>query len=333
MRTAQLSIIYDGVDISTDIAPYVSSFAYTDHEGGQADDLRFSLEDRAGRWRSAWYPQKGAIIKAALIAQVGDSQKRLSCGTFAIDELGVSGPPSAVTVKAVSSLTAKAFKREKHTRGWDQMSLQAIAARITSDYGLTLFFSADKVPQYGRIEQRDESDLAFLRRLCREADFNLKLSEEKIIIYESKTIEQRPAVATLALSPALSRYNFSDKTLEIYRACEVQYWDADQKKELTYRYDPPDPPPVGQVLKINQRAENLAAAIDLAKRSLRRKNKLEQTGEIVMPGDPAYLAGLNIQTSGFGVFDAKQFITEAHHSYERGAGYKTTIKFRRILSW
>ncbi len=333
MRRTQLAITYDGVDISADIAPYALSFAYTDTEGGKADDVQLRLEDRAGLWRGSWYPQKGALLTAALTAYVGEKEKRIACGTFAIDELNVSGPPGVVTLKAVSSLTAKGFKREKKTRGWEKITLQAIAAQMAADHGMTLFFQSSQAPRYHRVDQRSESDLSFLKRLCEETDFNLKVAEEKIIIYESKTLEQRPAVATIALGPELSRYTFSDKTLEIYRACEVSYHDPGANQDRVYRFDAPDAPPVGQVLKINRRVESHAAAIELARRSLRRKNKVEQTGEIVMPGNPAFLAGINFNTSGFGVFDAKQFVTEARHSYERGSGYQTAIKFRRVLSY
>lgn len=333
MRRTQLSITYDGVDISADIAPYVLSFTYTDTEGGKADDLQLRLEDRSGLWRSGWYPQKGAKLTAAITAYAGEEKKRLACGTFAIDELNVDGPPSTVAIKAVSSLTAKGFKREKKTRGWEKITLQAIAAQMAADHGMTLFIEAMEVPRYDRVDQRAESDLAFLKRLCEEVDFNLKVAEEKIIIYESKTMEARPSAATIALGPQLKRYSFSDKTLEIYRACEVSYHDPARDQDRIYRYDAPDKPPVGQVLKINRRVESQAAAIELAKKSLRRKNKMEQTGEIVLPGNPAFLAGINITTSGFGVFDAKQFVTEARHSYARTSGYETAIKFRRILSY
>jgi phage protein D len=333
MRSTELAITYDGVDISTDIAPFVLSLAYTDHDGGKADDLQIRLEDRAGLWRGSWYPRKGALITAAITSRSGDEKRRVSCGTFAIDELGVSGPPSVVALKAVSSLTAKGFKREKKTRAWEKITLRAIAAQMAADHGMTLFFESSRVPEYNRVDQREESDLKFLKRLCDDADFNLKVSEEKLIVYESKTLEQRPSVATIALGPDLSRYSFTDKTLEIYRACEVTYHDPASNQDRVYRYDAPDSPAVGQVLKINQRVESHAAAMTLAERSLRRKNKVEQTGEIVMPGNPALLAGINITTSGFGVFDAKQFVTEARHSYDRASGYQTAIKFRRVLSY
>ena len=333
MRRTKINIVYDGVDISTDLAPYLLSFAYTDHEGAKADDLQLRLEDRSGLWRAGWYPQKGAILTAAVTLTDGDQRSRLACGIFAIDEMGVSGPPSVVTIKALSSLTAKGFKREKKTRGWERINLRAIASQMAVEHGLTLFFDAASVPGYKRVEQRSESDLFFLRRLCEEVDFNLKVAKEKLIIYESKTMEERPSAATISNGPEIKSYNFTDKTLEIYRACEVQYWDPEKKSEMTHRYDPPTPPKVGQVLKINRRVESYAAAITLAERSLRRKNKVEQTGSIVLPGRPSLLAGINISTSGFGVFDAKQFVTEAHHRYDRGGGYETEIKFRRILSY
>lgn len=334
MNRAKLSLTYNGSDITADVAGYAVSFSYTDHEGGKADDLQVSFEDRTGIWKGAWFPSKGAILTAGISCRFGEKDKVLDCGIFAVDEVAVSGPPDTVELKAVSSFTAKALKREKKSRGWPDTFLEAIARQIAGEHGLTLFYQTDEQINYGRIDQRQESDLAFLKRLCDDHDLNLKISGEKLILFESKTMEQTaPVFSIVRGSTALGTFNFTTKTYEIFRGCEVKYWDPGKKTEHVHTFVPPDAPQVGQLLKVNQRAENQADAMAKARSMLRKKNRQEITGEMDLMGDPALLAGLTGMIDGFGVFDGKYIISEAAHAQDRNQGYRTSIRIRKVLNW
>ena len=90
---------------------------------------------------------------------------------------------------------------------------------------------------------------------------------------------------------------------------------------------------MGHVLKVTQRVESLADAINRARNALRRKNKSEVKGTLDLMGSPTLLAGLNITLEGFGVFDGKHFIEEARHNCDAGAGYTTTLTTRKVLPY
>ncbi|MCP4021566.1 MAG: hypothetical protein GY729_06975 [Desulfobacteraceae bacterium] len=334
INKANLKVIYNGRDISKDISPFVISFTYTDHEGGKADDLQIQLEDSKGFWKGSWFPSKGAILKASIVSNFSGSEKQLKCGTFAIDEIGAAGPPDTVTLKAVSSLTAKSLKRETKSRAWENISLQAIGNEITGNHGLSFLYKVDQTITYKRIEQREESDLAFLKRLSDDADLNLKIAYEKIIIFEGKKLEDAASVFSITIGESkIGTYRFSSKTVDIYRGSQIQYWDVDEKKEKTHTFTPPDVPDVGQLLKINQRVETLSQAVAKARSMLRRKNKQEVTANFNLMGNTIYLAGLTGTIEGHGNFDGKYIIDEARHSFNRSAGYTTSIKLRKVLSW
>ena len=66
-RYAEVSLIYEGKNISRDIAPYMVSFSYTDNSADKADDISLTLEDRERLWCSDWFPSKGDTIKASII--------------------------------------------------------------------------------------------------------------------------------------------------------------------------------------------------------------------------------------------------------------------------
>lgn len=48
-RTTE-KVVYEGDDVSTDIAPYILSFEYTDKSSGELDEIQLTLEDREGKW-------------------------------------------------------------------------------------------------------------------------------------------------------------------------------------------------------------------------------------------------------------------------------------------
>jgi len=327
MRKVKLNFTYEGKDISADIAPHVLGWSYTDFSHGKADDFQVNLEDSRGLWKGSWFPQKGALIRAGIEAD----GKRLSFGSFAIDEITASGPPSTVTIKAASSLITKPLRREKKTRAWENITFQQIVSEIAGAHGLTGFYSAGNL-DFKRIDQREESDLTFLKRLADENGLNLKLSEEKIIVFEGKKFEEQPAV--LFVRPkedGLTRYNFTSKSHDIFRACQVTYRDPEGKQDLVHVFTPPNAPTMGQVLKVNARVESLGQAETRARNELRRKNKNEITGSLSFMGRPDLLGGMNIELSGFGYFSGKYFIEEARHA--QTAAYETTCKIRKVMNY
>lgn len=334
MYRAGLVLTYDGKNISADVAPSVTSFSYTDHEGGKADDLSVALEDRDGLWKNAWFPQKGAILKATVNAEIGGKTHTLNCGVFSLDEIAVQGPPDTVNIKGVSSLTGKALKQETRSRAWESVTFEEVAARIAKDHKLDFFYKGSKPIPFKRVDQRQESDLAFLNRLCRDYDMNLKISGEKLILAENRAMETADPVFSITRGKSpVGSYRFSTRTVGIFKGCEVSYWDAEKKTALIHTFTPPQAPPVGQMLKVNQRAEDKSAAEYLAIASLRAKNGKEVTGEFSLMGDPVLLAGLTGTIKGFGEFDGKYIITQAVHAQDRGQGYRTTIQIRKALKW
>lgn len=334
MRQADIHIAFEGKDISKDIAPYLKSFSYAD-ASGKADDLQITLEDRAGLWAGDWFPEKGSHIKAEIVCSGWGSSgtASLSCGTFEVDDITLNGPPSVVTLKAISSLTSRAIKAELKERTWEAISLKQLAEGIAGEHGLSLFYSTEKPDiRYQKLRQSKESDLALLMRLCKDAGFNLKLAEEKLILFEGKSFEAKPPVATIEKGHSeILSYSFNTKSHNIYRACTVHYSDPEKKEEASYTFTPDKGPQTGQTLVVNKRVESLAEAERLAVASLRRKNRHEEKGTLSLVGNPMLVAGLNITVAGFGRFDGTWFIDEARHS--QNAGYKTDLTIRKVLDY
>lgn len=331
-RRAKLLLKYNNKDISADLAPFLLDFSYTDYASGKADDLQISLEDRGGLWRSSWMPDKGATIKASILTQNWEREgqiKKLPLGTFEIDEIECSGPPDTVKIKAVSVPVSASLRGEDKTRAWEKIKLSTIAKDIANGAGLKLLYDAEYNPVYDRIEQTEESDLAFLLRLCEDAGLALKVTDKQIVIFDESKYEKQPPITTIirGKSPVIS-YSGISETREIYSSARVEYQGSDNKKGIKYTYTPSNRPKTGKTLVINERVTSIAEAEQLAKMRLRQKNKEEVKFNLTMMGDIRLVAGVTVKIKGWGNFDGKYFVETAEHS---GPGYTVKLELRRVL--
>lgn len=327
-RRTALSLSYNGTDISADISGIIESLSYDDHAGGKADNLEVQLENRSGLWSGDWFPERGAMLDASLRLITAQSTETLPMGLFEIDEVDVSGPPSIVSIKAVSVPVSSSLRGQDKTRAWEKVKLSAIAADIANGAGVQLMYDTDDDPEYDRIEQSEQSDLSFLQKLCEDAALSLKVTGDKIVVFDDTKYESIDPIATITKDRVTS-YRLNAKTREIYKACLVEYHESKKKEGISYMYELPNPPPTGRVLRVNERVTTLSEAERLAKKRLRQKNKEEKTVEISMPGDAAMVAGVTVLLSGFGAFDGKYYIDSASHRVS--SGYSCSLSLRRVL--
>jgi hypothetical protein len=337
-RRSRLLLTYDNVDISADLAPYLLGFSYTDHASGKADDIQITLEDRAGLWKAEWLPEKGASLRGGILVSNWDkvvvdegllgSDQELPLGTFEIDEIETSGPPEVVKIKGLSIPESTSLREEK-TRAWEQARLSVIARDIAAGAGMVLVYEADDDPTIDRIEQTEQTDLAFLLKPCEDNGLSLKVTGGQIVIFDDSKYEQMDPVMTITrgVTPVIS-YSAVSSTREIYSAATVAYQGGKYFDPVVYTYRPPNAPATGKTLKINERVGSLAEAERLARKRLRQKNKDENRFTLTMQGNINLVAGVTVMIEGWGAFDGKYFIEEATH---KGPGYTTSLDLRRVL--
>ncbi|SDD89913.1 phage late control D family protein [Sporomusa acidovorans] len=331
-RRAKLKLQYDNKDISADLAPYLLSFSYSDHASGKADDLQISLEDREGLWISDWLPDKGATLKAALVTEHWTEQgktEELPFGIFEIDTFDGKSLPSTVTIKGLSIPESTSLRGEEKTKSWEKVKLSTIAQDIATNAGLTLFYDTDDDPEEDRVEQTEQSDLAFLQKMCEDAGLSLKVTDQQIVIFDDAKYEKREPVMTIKRGQSyILDHSFSSSVRDVYAACRVEYRDAQNSDNISYTFNAPNKPATGKTLVINERVSSIAEAERLAKKKLRQKNKEETKMSFSLLGDIRLLAACTVMVEGYGKFDGKYFIEEATHT---GSGYTVKIDLRRVL--
>lgn len=328
IREPLYEIIWAGKNVTKDVSPYLVELSYTDHLHGKSDEIQMVFEDRDDRWKTVWYPQKGDILKVR-IGIKEEVERWLKCGDFQIDEIEFSGPPDVINVKGLATFISEPLRQNK-TYSWENTTLSKILSDIAKRNNLQPVLELQKDIQLKRIDQKNETDLAFVKKLCEKYGYCVKVDSQRLIVIHPEKLEKADAVFVIEKGKTdIISFRFSTKSCDTYHACEVRYWDPEAKKEIVHVVTDPAVKS-GSVLKISERCENKEQAIERAKAALKNKNKWECESEISMVGNPWLTAGATVEVKGFGKLDGKYMIEEAQHTLNKSSGYTTSIKIRRV---
>jgi phage protein D len=329
IREPLYEVIWAEKNVTKDVSPYLIELRYTDNLHGKSDEIELVFEDRDSRWKSSWFPRTGDIIRVR-IGLKDEVERWLNCGSFTIDEVEYHGPPDVISVKGQSTY-ATAPLREHKTTAWENTTLKQICVVIAKRNGLKPFLRIKPDLKFKRVDQKDQSDLAFLKSLCEKYGYNVKVEDEKLIVCKPEELEKANAVAIISRdSSDIISFRFSNKLHDTYKSCVVSYWDPKKKKMVTHVEKAKHKTASGNILKISERVENKEQAIARAKAELKNKNKWEWEGDLVLSGNPYLVAGANILLKGFGKFDGKYHIETANHILSKSLGYQTSIIIRRV---
>ncbi len=328
IRTPLYKVVWQGKDVTRDLAEYLLSLTYTDHLHGKSDEIDIAFEDRDDRWKNSWYPEKGGLLGIEIGLKEYDSEKWLKAGLFKIDEISFSGPPDIISVKGLSAYITTS-QRQKKTTAWENIKFSQVISELATRNKLNPYLSIDPDIKFNRVDQKNKSDLAFIKELAEKYGYTAKIDSERLIFSKPASLEERGTVITIEKGDSdLKRFDLQDKSHEIYRACEVRYWDAKTGAAITHT-EAAEGIVSGDILKISERVENKQQAIERARAELRRKNKFEHSGFLSYMGHPYLVAGANIALKGFLKLDGKYLIEESRHSITKYNGYETSMQIRR----
>ncbi|MER1986573.1 MAG: contractile injection system protein, VgrG/Pvc8 family [Solibacillus sp.] len=332
-RRAEVMIHYKGIDISKDLAPFLSSFTFRDAEG-RSDDIAINLQDREGKWHGPWLPVKGDKIVAKIRTHNWWTEgvvAELHCGTFFVDDVSYDGPPDKVSVKALAIPIAKGGKNTKNSRTWENAGLVAIAGAIAEAAGLSLLYDGSNFI-YDRVVQSKETDLAFIRRLAKKEGLGVKVTKEQLILFDEAKYEAKKPVLTFEKGDAnIQSYSFNENANDKqYVKVVVSYLDSKTKRTLKYTYHVPEAHE-GPTLKVNKRANTLDEAIRWARIEARDKNKGAKTGRLTITGHTGCVQGMTCNVKGFGAFNGKYIIDSTTHSV--GNKYTVQLEIREVLKY
>lgn len=277
---------------------------------------------------------KGLKLSAVIAAQNFSSDgkdKILDCGTFELDDISVSGPPTKLTLKGTSLAYSSTVRTQKKSKAWQKISLKEIAAEIASKNNLDLMYISSFNPFYSRKEQIKTSDAVFLTSLAKAAGIVLKITAGAIVLYDGEEFESNATVAKISAKSAdIKTYSFDTGLNDTaYSACHVS-WTKNDGTTIDYTYTPNDSNGSGEILEVNEKVETREDARQLAMKRLRQKNKKETTCRFTLVGNTLLVVGVTIDVEGYGLFDGKYIINSAVHNVT-GSGYTTQISASKCL--
>lgn len=338
-RRTKLAVSWETKAIARDLGPHLRTLTYTDNLTGAADDLSLELEDRAGLWAGDWRPTFGdkAVARIDVTeAWFGSNPTTsLRLGTFSHDKISLMGPPLTATLKCISASLASGLRRRKRTHAWRGVNLKQIADDIAQRASLTLEFDGDPGGAYKQAVQNDKSDWEFLEDLTKEVGRTLKITEDKIVIYDEQKLDSAASSGEIDIKGGnVLDWDFEADDSARYGSCHVSCFNPRTGKVIKYQY-PPDGQTVegldanGQTLEIRIGVSDAAEAQARAQKMLRVANQFAGSGKISTVGDPGLVAGVTFDLANAFSLDGKFIITKAEHKV--GDGYVCHLDVRRCI--
>lgn len=341
-------------DVWEEISPDLLSFSFEDSETNSADSVSIALKDEKGKWAKRWSPESGEVVRATIKKKEnGKVVGTLNCGKFYVDTMKCAGSPRTFEMSAVSLPLNKPIRKRIKFKTWEKISLIHIATKIANEAGVKLLWDSDVNPEYDRVDQKKESDLKLLSRLCEEAGLALKVTDSQLVIYDQHFYEGKAAVKTITLGKSdLLSWNFETNQSEIFKSCTVSYRDPKKKKKgksggykkksgttetkkesnptiVTYTAYDSSADENGQEYYLKTRCRSIDEAKRKATAMLRKLNRRGVVGELTLVGDVDLVAGIVIAVKGFGIFDGNFIVVSASHSIG-SSGYTTSVNLRRV---
>jgi hypothetical protein len=339
-RRVELGVAWATKEVIRDLSKHLQSLTYIDNLSGAADDLAFDVEDREGLWSGDWQPTAGDEVVARAKFDFGwfgydKPVDELRLGTFAHDKISVSGPPRVASLQCVSAPLATELRRRKRTRAWRGASLKTIANDIAEHAGLTLEWNGTEPPKYAKALQHDKSDLEFLQEQTKEIGRTLKVTEEKIVIYDEFKLDSGDSIGAIDfLGGKILRWSFDADDNERYGSCHVTCVNPRTGKKVEAQF-PKTGQKIdglsdnGQTLELVLCVSDIAEAAQRAESLLRNANRFGTTGKLSVVGDLGLVAGVVFDLKSAQNFSGRWIITKATHHLV--GGYTVDLEVRRCL--
>jgi uncharacterized protein len=337
-RRASIILMYEGKNITDDIAADLQSFTFNDNASGSSDDIAIELKDDKGKWISDWAPAKGDIIEPFIFTEnwnyEGENQS-LYCGTFVIDEPSYSGRPRMLSLGAVSVPSFAGFMDATHNHTWQNATVKSIADTIiqaylkidnTIDFGLD--FATKTNPVIPFAQQSEQTDAAFLFDLCQKNGLAMKLYNQEINIFSEKEYEAYDPATFFTESDLISwsaKTSFTDTGFD---GCKLVYTLPNSKTTFSYTFQPPSKTG-NKIYQMNETVYNLAEAERYAQCKLRELNKKEYSLSLEVPGNLDLFPTNVVSIEDLGVFNGNYYVDKVSHKIS--GGFTTSLELHKCL--
>lgn len=313
-------ILFNQKDVTTVLSEFVTGISVTDSVN-ECDNISLTLDDSSGKWRNQWYPVKTDQISIEFGYKGQSPVKVQNCF---VDMISLTGAPDTVTINAKSGHIDKAMQT-KVTKSYDNTTLRNIVNYIAQKHGLKVIGQIEDI-KFKRKTQKNTSDESFLKKLAEEYGYYIAFKKGQLVFEKKENVKKDTSKLTITRQDCL-RYSFRDQTSRVYKACTVTFWDA-QKRQCITHTENVSGLKTGDTLIIRKRVESLDEAKKLAKSALTARNERQVEASLSVIGQNCYVAGAQINLTGFGVLSGVYTITRATHTLS-SSGWTVSLTANR----
>jgi len=338
LRKTKLKLIYKGVDITEDISTFLLDFSYTDNDN-DSEEIQINLQNVKRPWMKEWFPKKGDKISATIEF---DSGKSLNCGEFEVDDITCKGKGNTASIKAISADVSGEIKDTKRSHAWEKIDFKSVVNEIAGRNKMSAIFHIKDNKKYDKLDQKNKSDIEFIKKICQDLGFDVKVEYKKIVItdedyykeqkaeYEIKYPElEKPSFKVEDDLTDLIDYEFTETSLGAYTACENQYKDPKTGTTYKARAGSTKEKDTGKILRLNKKVKSQAECEKVCKDALKKENAKTKTAKFqLVPTIPIY-AKKKIDMKDFGEFSGEYLIDEVAHSIS-SSGYTVNLTCRKF---
>lgn len=346
-QRTRVQVIYEGIDITRDISPYLLGYRYTDTEN-ISEDITLDLENRDALWMRDWFPNRGDKVRTSIqIIDEKSNVQNLSCGLFEIDEIQAKGPPDKISIKALSALISNEAKDTKRYQAWEKVNYKAIAGEIAArnGYGIIFQIQDSNNKEYDKIDQDNESDIEFLLRISDDLNFGVKIEDVQIIISDEEHYEGMEASFTIFFEDMESRkkgiqrnkgfyllsYDLKQSALTSYTGCELNYKDPESGNVYSAYVENDKEQVTSKVLRLNDKVKSDGEAEEVCKKALEKQNKETNPAKFSIAPRFPISAKTVIEIKDFGNYDGRYLINSVDHSIDASGGYSATLDCSKFI--
>jgi phage protein D len=286
-----------------------------------------------GEGQPEWNYNIGDEVKLKL----GSGKKEIFVGEVISLEPGFEvGGISSITVRALDKLHR--LGRGRQTRFWEKMKDSDVASEVGAESGLSVV--TDTTPdKHAYILQRNESNIAFIKRLAARNNFVVRVADGKL---EFKKASFNSQSVQVEMGTNLRSLRLSFNTTDLVQKVIVRGWDVKGKKAIVGQAGIGDVTAIGggdvgakvagkfgdsTAYITDVPVSSQAQANSVAKAEMERLARQFCKGSCIIAGNDSALAGASLELSGLpdgqnGAF----FVIATRHVVSKRSGYTTEMQ-------
>jgi phage protein D len=282
-------------------------------------------------------PEWNFNIGDEMTLKLGSGHKEIFGGEI------VSLEPS-FEVSGISSMTIRALDkmhrlgRGRKTRYWEEMKDSDVASEVGKECGLSVV--ADPTEEkHGYILQRNESNIAFIKRLAARNNFVARVTDGNLDFKKASFNSQS---LNVGMGDSLRALKLSFNSTDLVQKVVVRGWDVMRKKEIVGQALTTDVTVIGDgelgadlagkfgestayITDVPVASQGQANAV--AKSEMERLARQFCKGSCTIAGNDEGLAGTSLVLSGLpSGQNGKFFVIASRHVISKGSGYTTEMQ-------